>query len=340
MEEILNLCHRTQCLNLCDHDLFPLMLQPIFMAIEYEKDLIVLNLSCNIMQNIGMKHLVKVLSQLDKLQSLNLSGNVITYDGIKEFNSIFSINENALPELSELNLNNNPLCNDSVEMLERICLKLKSLKKLHLSDCSLSNFYNCNLLFNQLSLLDISYNNLDLNNIKNLFNYLNPSKLVNFNLAFSIKSSAIVIGDELNKFLCKNLQPIPHFDCLNLTNCNLTDDVVYELLKNISTDNLILINNENLTKKSFNYLLNNNPSIKLINLASCSNLLIDIDYDDLINVNNGVKFYPEQITLSLPDNLTPEMKLYHVEHINELSKKIHGDCGKILTQTTKVKLIK
>lgn len=215
--------------------LLPPITEPIFKAVLHQANLRVINLRNNFIQNDGCRQLAKSLPTLKQLKTLNLQGNLITSEGV----DVLLSTPSGLEELEELNLSQNPLGNDSLKILERFCSSsaAKSLQQLSLSNCNLTNLYDFDLAFFQLSAIDFSYNKLTNDSLRKLLTKLNASRLKELNLSYMQESTP---ADERNttnavSYITSFFESgtCEKFRCIKLCGCHLSDLNMYKISENL-----------------------------------------------------------------------------------------------------------
>lgn len=313
LNSLLDLCQGTHKLSLNDHQLSSKLLQPVFKTLLHQNSLLELNLSQNFIQDDDVMYLVKSLATLTNLKILNLSGNKITADGIKNLSQIWANDSNIYLELTDLELSFNPIRNESLPFLAKFCNNLNNLKSLKISSCEITNFIDENLNFPALHQLDLSYNCLNIESIRKVLINLNSCHMTSLNLSFCATEEGIAehIAVFLNSGTCQNLNE------LSLMSCNLNDADIWEIIRSIPNsiiiESLKLTGNSKLTSISFKMLLNS-KKFKYIKLIGCDKLLIDF-----IEVENelGEYKFPERIMLTLGKN----DKLHQIEKLKRIWKK-------------------
>lgn len=317
---LLELCQATQILALNDQELSLKTIQPVFKAILHQSSLMELNLSNNSIQDEGVKSLVLALPTLKNLKILNLSGNMITVEGIEHF---CTNNSNINLALNDLDLSFNPLGNESLRLLAKLCNSLNDLTNLKISSCEITNFFDYSLNFQALHQLDLSYNNLKLDSICKVLSNLNSCHITSLNLSFCVNEEGI--GEHIAAFLnagtCQNLKE------LNLMSCNLNDADIWEIIrsipKTIILETLKLTQNPQLTSITFKTLLNS-KKVKYLKLIGCPKLLMDfIEVNQLSELEENV--LPERIMLTL----RKDDKLQQIERLKRMWEKCWGELWRI-----------
>lgn len=250
-----------------------------------------------------MKYLSTSLSTLKHLVKLDLSGNFITSDGVEFLSSIFINDFTALSELIELNVNCNPLCDESIKFLSKFCCNLPKLKSLWLSDCQITFLGEYNLNFENLLSLDLSLNHLNHKCIHRVLSRLNSCQIEVLNIGYTIQEKG-TIQKELTTFFDSGT--VAGLKLLDLSECFLNDSDIYDLLRSIAKsthlETLILTNNYDLTSISFKCILSNlTTQLKELRLDGCEQILLNHDLDNyLLTLTNLV--LPEIIVLTITDD--------------------------------------
>uniref|UniRef100_W8B8E8 Tonsoku-like protein n=1 Tax=Ceratitis capitata TaxID=7213 RepID=W8B8E8_CERCA len=304
--EILTALEQTQIsnvINLADAWLLPPATEPLFKAVLHQTNLRVINLQNNFIQNEGCRQLAKSLPTLKQLKVLNLQGNFITLEGVEALLSM----PGGLEELEELNLSQNPLGNDSLRVLERFCSSNagKSIQKLSLSNCNLTNLHDFELAYYQLSAIDISYNKLTNDSMRKLLNKLNASRLKEFNISYthertrtderSTTLSAECITSFFESGTCEQ------FRCVQLRGCHLSDMNMYQITQNLQKASdlelLDMSDNVRLTAAALQMVFTKLTQLRKLCALNCVNL---IDNERLEKMEQ-MKQIPSFLSLTLED---------------------------------------
>ncbi|XP_011180541.1 tonsoku-like protein [Zeugodacus cucurbitae] len=304
--EVLSALEQTQTSNiicLADFWLLPPITEPIFKAVLHQANLRVINLRNNFIQNEGCRQLAKSLPTLKQLKTLNLEGNLITAEGVEALLSTPS----GLEELEELNLSQNPLGNDSLRILERFCSSsaAKSLQQLSLSNCKLTNLYDFDLAFFQLSAVDFSYNKLTSDSLRKLLAKLNASRLKELNLSYMQECTP---ADERKPAL--NAEYITSFfesgTCekfrrVRLCGCHLSDLNMYKITENLQKacdlDLLDVSDNNKLSGATLLTVLSKIPHLRRLCALNCAHF---VDEERLEKMQQ-LKQIPSFVSLTLGD---------------------------------------
>ncbi|XP_054733938.1 tonsoku-like protein [Anastrepha obliqua] len=305
--EILSALEQTQTTNvicLTDSWLLPSITEPIFKAVLHQANLRVINLKNNFIQNEGCRQLAKSIPTLKQLKTLNLQGNFITSEGV----DVLLSTPGGLEELEELSLSQNPLGNASLRILERFCNSSagKSLQQLSLSNCNITNLHDHDLAFYQLSAIDISYNQLTNDSLRQLLTKLNASRLRELNLSYTQKSSC---ADERNSGM--NAEYITSFfesgTCekfrrIQLCGCHLSDMNMYKITENLQKacdlDLLAVSGNAKLSGAALQMVFCKLPQLRKLCAVNCMHLVDD----ERLEKMEQLKQIPSFISLTIADN--------------------------------------
>lgn len=278
----------TQSLSIKDQMLSPKHSRPLFKALHFQSNITRIDLANSFIEDEGFKHLTQALPTMKQITHLNVAGNLITATGIKYFSSIFDGAEalDCLPELNTLILNNNPLYNQSLSALEKICCNLSQLSTLHLSSTELTDLQSADLGFSHVKDIDLSFNLFTSTGLVRTMEKLNSCKLEKLKLSFCgplqhDRDQDKNLVDALTKMFdagtCANLQEI-YLCGLNLNDVNCWQ-IVQSLRRSKVLQILSLRDNLLLTKVTWKLLLEN-LSISNLYLEGCKILLSDLNAQD------------------------------------------------------------
>ncbi|XP_023293316.2 tonsoku-like protein [Lucilia cuprina] len=281
VQDVLQRAQISNSIYLTDFWLTPLQIEPIFKAILHQTNLRILDLSNNFIQNEGCRLLAKSLPTLKQLKALNLKGNFITADGLESL--LFCPGIEKLCDIEELVLSQNPLGNTSLRMLDRFCNSAsgKSLQKLHISQCNLTQLYDYDFAFYQLVDFDISFNQLNDDSIRKLLSKLNSCRLQSLNLSY-IKMELsdddrlnLVLADKLAEFFESGT--CEKFKNIELVGCQLSDVNIYKIVQCLSRANDLelfnISNNVRLSSSSLHFILDKLPQLRKLVAINCTNLI-------------------------------------------------------------------
>jgi Ran GTPase-activating protein (RanGAP) involved in mRNA processing and transport len=340
----MDLCQATQNLSLAHQNLTLTLSKPIFKALNHQTNLMFLDLANNCLQNDGIKFLAHALPTLTQLKSLNLSSNMITATGVECLAAIFehdnftlgsNVVSTVLPNLNELELSYNPLGNDSVKCLAKVCNSLPQLRKLGIMCCKLESFYDFDLNFGNLLELNVSYNQLMPEAVRKLLTKLNSCIISRLNLDFCSPKMEN-FGKDVATFFDSGTGSC--LASLHLSNLSLNDSDLWEIVCSIKKcDNLKelhLLQNP-LTTVSLKYLLNKLPNLKVLHLDGCNRLLRSLDTTFFQESNESSEKYPELVTLSVS---CAADRFEQINALEMLWKQCWGEKAKIDVHQNRVKL--
>lgn len=335
-KDVLEVLQRAQISNsiqLNDLWLSSIQTEAVFKAILHQTNLRCLDLSNNFLQNEGCRQLAKAMPTLKQLRSINISGNFITSDGLEVMLASIS----NLSGIEEIILSRNPLGNQSLRYLDRFCnppAGQKTLQKLHIAQCNLTQLYDYDLSYNELIDFDISFNQLTDDSIRTLLTKLNSCRLQNFNLSYvkidqpeeRLASTSGVAAQRLAEFFESGT--CEKFKRIALAGWQLCDVDIYKISQCLSRANdlelLDLSDNGRLTSSSMQFIIDKIPHLRKLVATNCTRFL---DTDRLERISQ-LQHIPNFIYLTLGAN----------DAINELNRALAelwhahwGDRGKIKT---------
>lgn len=252
------------------------------------------------------------LPTLAQLNTLNLSGNLITPIGIKYISSMLEHQPNCLAELKELYLSYNPLQNQSLISLSSICDNLPELRALHLSSTELTNLEDFDLKFGSLVDLDLSYNHFQSQGLSKAIEKLNVCHLARLNVSFccpDIEGGANDMVDNELKPLVESLVrtlhagTCAHLEEIRLAGCRLNDVDCWRLLQPIGRSKVLRLvalgDNPQLTKTAFKHILET-IATRNLHIEGCRMILTSLNELDVDSI--PITNCPECITVSMPNS--------------------------------------
>ena len=297
-----------------DWDLAPADCTAVVHVLKSCQQISLINLSRNNIGSLGCVEIVKLFDNSNcKLSSLNLSGNGITAEGVKQLSNALVNNLNC--KLSSLNLSDNIITIQGVKQLSNALVnnncKLSSLNLSYngITDESVKQLSNALVNNNcKLSSLNLSANDITDESVKQLSNALvnNNCKLSSLNLSDNIITIQGV--KQLSNALVNNNCKL---SSLNLSYNGITDESVKQL-SNALVNNNCKLSSLNLSanditdesvKQLSNALVNNNCKLSSLNLSA--NDITDESVKQLSNalVNNNCKLSSLNLTRN---NITDE----------------------------------
>lgn len=262
--------------------------RPLFKALHFQSNITKIDLTNSFIEDEGLKHLAQALSTMKQITTLNLSGNLITTIGINYLSSIFDGEQaDCLPELTTLVLNHNPLQNQSLSALDRICCSLPSLSTVHLKSTEITDFQNFDMKFTQLIDVDLSFNHFTSTGLLKAIDKLNSCKLEKLRLSFC--GSLLNRGETIERnFVDALTRMLDAGSCSGLTEVhvcglNLNDVDCWQLVQSLKRSKVLqtlsLRQNPLLTKVTWKLLLEN-LTIRNLYLEGCKVLLNDLNGQD------------------------------------------------------------
>lgn len=331
----------TQSLSLQDQMLSLKHSKPLFKALHFQSNITKIDLTNSFIEDDGFKHLLQALPTMKQITTLDITGNLITATGIKYFSQIFDDEQqNCLPELNTLILNHNPLQNQCLTALGKVCSNLSQLSTLHLQATELTDLQGADLHFAHLLDLDLSFNQFRPMGLVNAIEKLNSCKLKILRLSFcghllngseTIERSLI---DALTKTLdagsCISLEQV-YLCGLNLNDVDCWQ-IVQSLKRSKTLHTLSLRDNSLLTKVTWKLLLEN-LAIHSLYLEGCTVLLMDLnahDEDALSKVTNCC----ENIRISLNCEVSIDSNQFDI--VKNIWNTMTNYAGKIFRQDRNV----
>lgn len=277
---------------------------PVLKAIKHEKSVEELNISENLLSDKTVKVLCEILPTLDGLHTLNLSSNMFTCQSISYISEMFkNSSQPILKSLQELNLSYN-LLNDSAIKFLSVITSFVKLKVVNLKGCGMSfgteETYDLDL--NEMRNLNISENEIKLNNLGRVFSNINGSILTHIDLSSVTVSRSESVTNELITVFSLN-SPV-NLQYLNLSRCNVND---------FEFKNLLVCLKHSSKLKTLN--LSHNKELSLISFRSilesqlCEHLIIDNCFDILTALNELEIFRITESVNKMPKLLLKLIKL-------------------------------
>lgn len=313
--------------------------KPLFKALHFQSNITKIDLTNSFIEDDGLKQLSQALPTMKQITALNITGNLITATGIKHFSQIFdNEQQNCLPELNALILNHNPLQNQCLAALEKICNNLCQLSTLHLQSTELTDLQGVDLRFAHLLDVDFSFNQFTPSGLIRAIEKLNSCKLKTLRLSFC---GRLLNGPEtVERNLIDALtKAIDAGSCISLEHVylcglNLNDvdcwQIVQSLKRSKALHTLSLRDNPLLTKVTWKLLLEN-LAIHSLCLEGCRALLMDLnahDEDALSKINNCC----ENIRISLNSDSDESLDHNQFNIVKNIWNTMTQYAGKIFRQ--------
>uniref|UniRef100_A0A182WHN9 Uncharacterized protein n=1 Tax=Anopheles minimus TaxID=112268 RepID=A0A182WHN9_9DIPT len=302
----------------------------VFMVTFFQQDWLKhLDISLNSISDDLMETLARYLPACRQLRVLRLSRNVLTSRSVELLcfgcrNASDTISEATGPNpeaigggfLNELDLSHNPLEDEALVPLSRLCSNLPFLRVLRIRSADITHFSTTlypSLKVDRMETFDISENRLTERSVVCLLQQLAEGKLREAYLTSL-------------PFLCLNFKPklwqtlsdnrMDELRVLHLANCRLTDDEIKSTLlpaigRNCpSLTRLDLSRNVNLTKRSFLAVLRHCASavFQLEEIDFHHDILLWMDMETFVSTDQLLELieysptarYPKQIDAILP----------------------------------------
>lgn len=290
-----------------------------------------------------MKYLAQVLPTIGQLNTLNLCGNLITANGLKYFSSTLEANVDTvlLPELSTLNFSFNPLQNQSMPILSKLCQQLPQLRSLSLSSTEFTDLQDFDMKFNTLTEIDLSLNEFTSTGLSYAINRLNACKLVRLDLSYCFASSARnsqnanefvdALTSVLDAGTCANLEEV------HLSGCHLNDVDCWRIVQTLGRSKQLLVvalrDNPSLTKVAWKFLLEN-LCVRNLYLEGCSSLTGDLTETDVMTLQTqSIEECCKNITISMAtgeDSNEPDAA--QIDLLKRMWNVVSRDAGKLFKQ--------
>lgn len=286
--------------DLSKMNLYASDMEALLKSLQCSPDVVRLDLSNNLIDDQGVTNVCQAVASLSQLKALNLSGNLLTADGVMKMDNLFSGTRMHLTELSELNLSFNRVTDTGVQYASRLCSNLPKLQKLSLKSCHLTRMDSLNLTWNQLTSLDVSHNNFG--SLRSLWTNLRVDRIRELNFDLAISSSYSNFPSELIQYLKASHSNQLPLESLFLSNCNFSDTNLWELLqvlKKAQLKHLSLMNNPNLSSLSLMSLLKGNFALDTLNLRACNQMAVDLKVSELSDCIPDITNLPKRMILSI-----------------------------------------
>lgn len=341
----------TQSLTINDQIIIPKLSRPLFKSLHFQTNLLTIDLSECFLEDEGMKFLAQALPTIGQLNTLNLSGNLITTNGIKYLTSslkIDSIDSVLLPELSTLNLSFNPLQNQCIPLLAKLCQKLPQLRSLSLSSVEFTDFQDFDLKFNALTDIDLSLNEFTSTGLSNAIERLNASKLVRIDLSYCLASASArnsqnvnglvdALTTVLNAGTCANLLEV------HLSGCHLNDVDCWRIIQVLARSKQLLVvtlrDNPSLTKVTWKFLLEN-LNVRNLYLEGCTSLIVDLNGTDVMTLQiQSIEECCKNITISMVTSEDSQVSdTEQIDLVKRMWNVVSRNAGKLFKQNRKLLL--
>ena len=329
MNELFEINGLASYLNLSNQNLRPSNVQPILKALQHQSCLLDLDLSNNFIQNEGIKFLSHTLVTLKQLQSLNVSGNMVTEGGIEQLCNVLTKSPNPI-EIKRLQLSFNPLQSTSLKFVSALCQN-KSVVSLSLTSCELTESSKLDPI-TTVRCLDISYNHLTSEGFKGFLRKINPSiaEILNFQRC----TSEPAIGECLVQFI--NSGCYASLKEINLAGLNFNENEILDILRSLEKceqlNAIDLSYLKHLTFLSLKYLLfgMESRSVIEVKLIGCKNLQNPSNMFNYQNIDGQRGNFLRSIELSVPKAATESStREGFIEKMKDLWDVVSGYRGKV-----------
>lgn len=311
-------------LDLSNQNFCPSFVRPVFKALNHQNCLVELDFSSNFIQDEGAKLLSQTLMTLKHLQSLNISGNMITDVGVEYLCSALCKSRET-SQITQLKISFNPIKSMSLKPISCLCRR-NNIVSLSLSSCDLTDASKMEQL-SSVKNLDISYNHLTSEGFNDVLKNLNPIVIETLNL--ELCSSETGLGDSLVKFI--NSTSCPSLKEVNLSGLCLDENEILDIVRNLEKCEqlkvLDLSHQKQLTFLTLKYLLFTMEcqSLQHVKLIGCTSFHNTANMFSLQNLEEIRVSCLRNVQLSLPKG----SKENFVERMKELWDVASKHCGKI-----------
>ncbi|XP_022917423.2 tonsoku-like protein [Onthophagus taurus] len=324
-------------LNLSNKNLESDSITPLCKALNRHVSLVNLDLS----GNYGLKEeeinlLSSAFSSFKNLSVLNLSNTNLNESSLGVLAQTFLQTDSSILEnLISLDLSYNPIGDEGLPHLAVITRNVK-LKSLFLKDVDFTskifdNITNSSieLYLDFLQCFDLSYNNLDKNDVIKFVSWIQPSEIE----TLDISNNSITESGLLMEIVCSfQTVDVVKIKNLNLSRCRTTDSEIYELINLLEKtptllNTLNLSYNEEITSISLRRFLQGNLNLKSLILIGCNNFKYFEDSWEVLNKNLI------SITLNADGNDEIE-KLVNMWRKSRVDVKISRDLPSLLKLST------
>lgn len=324
INELLDVNRSAICLDLSNQNLCSMTVRPILKALQHQSCLLQLDLSDNFIQNEGIKLLAQILATLKQMQSLNISGNLVTETGLESLCN--ALTKSHFPsEIKQIKLGFNPIKSASLKHVSVLC-QSKSVDSLSLTSCELTDAIRLEQLAT-VKHLDLSYNHLTSDGFRQFLRKLNPGIVTSLNLERCSVDAGL--GDSIVQFIssgcCSSLKEI------NLAGMNFTENEILDILRCVEKceqlKSLDFSYQKQLTFLSVKYLLFNMESLSLerVKLIGCQSLQDPSNFFNFQSIEVTRPTLLRNVQLSLPIS---SIETDFVEKMIELWNVVSGFRGR------------
>ncbi|CAH2006651.1 unnamed protein product [Acanthoscelides obtectus] len=273
-------------LSLQDNGMFGESLTPLCKAINHQSSLLELNLSGNSLDIETFQTLCLTLPTLTNLMTLNLRNTGLTLSHLHHMAFLETSCQSVLKNLTNLDLSDNPLGNQSLHCLSRLTERF-TLTHISLSNVKLVSPLRLGgetaLHLSEVVELDISNNCLNESDLAAIFQRLTGTKVTSLNL--SNNDSKDVVG------ALTRLLEMPSLRVGIFSRCNVNDRQLDELLRfSTAVEMLELSYNPLLTGISLKKILECS-NLRQVHLVHCDGILVNCDVFEVNKFleNSGIR---------------------------------------------------
>nr|CAH7744615.1 unnamed protein product [Callosobruchus chinensis] len=310
-------------LNIKDDGMFGESLTPLCKAINHQSSLLELNLSGNSLDIESFKTLCLSLPSLTNLMTLNLRNTGLTLSHLHHMAFFKTTSNSVLKNLTNLDLSDNPLGNQSLHCLSRITEHLK-LTQVSLSNVKLVSPLRVGaeieLHLSDVAELDISNNCLNECDLVMIFHSLTGSKVTSLNLSNNE-------SDDVAGALTRSLKT-PNLRSGFFRRCNVTDSQLDLLVSSSkSLEVLDLSYNPLLTGLSLKKILEC-PNLRYVDLVRCVNIFENFDSSEISRLLESSNI--KNIVISTNNN---DEHSYQCQEFIEAFEKKYKNNNPVVTKT-------
>jgi Ran GTPase-activating protein (RanGAP) involved in mRNA processing and transport len=270
-----------------------------------------------------VKSLSQMLSTLKELETLDVSGNNISEEGLEHLKSALERSRN-LAEIRQLRISFNPIQSGSLNYLSSL-VRSKNIVSLSLVSCDLTSVGAMDQL-DRVKHIDISYNHLTVEGFRTFLAKLNLDAIETLNLERCSQENDL--GEHLSSKIFTSLKEI------NLAGLNFDENAILDILRGLEKCErlklLDLSHQKQLTFLSLKYILVNMDSACLehVKLLGCPQLH---NIASLGNVEGACQKSLQKVEVSLPKD-TPDafnMREKFIERMKEVWEAATESQGKV-----------
>lgn len=312
-----------------NQNLRPSTVQPIFKALQHQSSLLKLDLSCNYIQNEGIKFLSQTLVTLKHLDLLDVSSNMVTARGIEQLYNALGKASNPI-EIKRLQLSFNPIQSQSLKFVSALC-QHNNIESLSLTSCDLTDANRLEQL-STVKCLDISYNHLTSEGFRGFLGKMNPGITETLNLERCTSEPSL--GDSLVQFIRSGCYA--SLKEINLAGLNFSENEILDVLGSTEKCEQLKIidlsHHKQLTFLSLRYLFFSMESRTLehVKLIGCKNLQNPLNMFNYPNIDGQRVNLLRSVELSVPKASTEfSTREGFIEKMKDFWDAVSGYRGKV-----------